>query len=49
VVVAREIALRITATLNDKGVGRCSCNSNNNNAGRLLVQASAYERHLLTD
>jgi hypothetical protein len=46
VVVARGFALRITTAVSDMGVGSSSCISHNG-VGRLRVQASVYERHLL--
>jgi hypothetical protein len=50
VVVARGFSMRITAALNNKGVGSSNNNNNNNNnVCRLRVHASVYERHLLKD
>jgi hypothetical protein len=46
-IVARGLALRIVTALNDRGVGSTSRDSNYNSVGRLSVQTSVYERHLL--
>jgi hypothetical protein len=48
VIVARGTALRITTALKDMSVGNNS-SSNNISVGRLRVQTSVYERHLLKD
>ena len=49
VAVARGFELRIATALSDKGVGISTRSSNNSNVGRLRVQASVKERHLLKD
>ena len=45
--VARGFARRITTALNDMGVGSTSCSTSRNNVGRLRVETSVYERHLI--
>jgi hypothetical protein len=40
---------RIAAALSDKGVSISNRNINSNNVGRLRVEASVSERHLLKD
>jgi hypothetical protein len=41
--------VRIETAVRDSGVGNSSCNSINNNVGRLRVKASVNEGHLLKD
>jgi hypothetical protein len=47
--VPRGSELRIAAALSDMGVGISTRSNNNNSVGRLRVQASVTERHLLKD
>jgi hypothetical protein len=49
VAVPRGFELCIAAAVSDRGVGISSRSSNNNSVGRLRVQASVKERHLLKD
>jgi hypothetical protein len=46
--VTRGFAVRIVTALRDRGVGKSS-GSGSFNVGRLRVQTSVNERHLLTD
>jgi hypothetical protein len=49
-VLARGVALCITAPLSNMSVGNCSSNNNNiniSNVSRLRVQTGVHERHLL--
>jgi hypothetical protein len=47
--VRKGSELRIAAALSDMGVKISNRSSNNSNGGRLRVQASVNERHLLKD
>jgi CRISPR/Cas system-associated endoribonuclease Cas2 len=47
--VAWGFALRIVTALRDNGVGNSSSNNKSCSVGRLRVQTSVYERHLLKD
>jgi hypothetical protein len=47
--VRKGFELRIAAALSDMGVRISNRSSNNNNVGRLRVQTSVNERHLLKD
>jgi hypothetical protein len=49
VAVPKGFELRIAAALSDKGVGISNRSSDNSNVGRLRVEASVNERHLLKD
>jgi hypothetical protein len=49
VAIPKGFELRIAAALSDKGVGISNRSSNNSSVGRMRVQASVNERHLLKD
>jgi hypothetical protein len=46
--MTRLFAVRIVTALRDSGVGNSSCNGSSS-VGRLRVQTSVNERHLLKD